>query len=317
MAVAPPVGGAPTDMPAIIAAILLSAAAGIWASTATPERATRLSRRSLLVVLYVVLPPTTFFNLTAVEFDTDHAGGIVIAWFAVVIAATVAYLIGSRLLRLPAYVTGAMVTCTLVANTGYLGYPLVAALLGSDKLGEGVAYDIGVGVPALLIGGFAVGAAFGTKAGEGARERSGAFFARNLLYAAIAALLAPDSWAPDIAVDISRVIVVLILPVGFFAVGTALAHDSDEGEVKLPPPITPPTIAVTFTKVLLLPALLYALSLPFIDLPGTYLLMAAMPAGLNSMIVAHAYGLDLETTAEAITWTTALVVTAALVASFV
>ena len=130
-------------MPAIIAAILLSAAAGIWAEHRYPERATALSRRSLLVVLYVVLPPTTFFNLAAVEFDTDHAGGIVIAWFAVAIAASVAYLIGSRLLRLPAYVTGAMVTCTLVANTGYLGYPLVAALLGSDMLGEGVAYDIG------------------------------------------------------------------------------------------------------------------------------------------------------------------------------
>ncbi len=37
--------------------------------------------------------------------------------------------------------------------------------------------------------------------------------------------------------------------------------------------------------------------------------------GLNSMIVAHAYGLDLETTAEAITWTTARSSVAALVAS--
>ena len=42
--------------------------------------------------------------------------------------------------------------------------------------------------------------------------------------------------------------------------------------------------------------------------------MAAMPSGLNSMIVAHAYGLDLRTTAEAVTWTTAIVVVA-LVAS--
>jgi predicted permease len=68
---------------------------------------------------------------------------------------------------------------------------------------------------------------------------------------------------------------------------------------------------------MLLPVLLYAISLPLIDLPGTYLLMAAMPCGLNSMIVAHAYGLDLETTAEAISWTTVLVVGVALVASFV
>ncbi len=192
----------------------------------------------------------------------------------------------------------------------------MAALLGSESLGEGVAYDIGVGVPALLIGGFAVGAAFGTKAGTGARQRGTAFFARNLpLYAAVLALMAPDALAPDVLVDISRVIVVLILPVGFFAVGTTLAHDSGDGDVKLPPPISKPTVAIGFTKLLLVPGLLYLFSLPLIDLPSTYLLMAAMPAGLNSMIVAHAYGLDLETTAEAITWTTALVVTVALVAS--
>lgn len=304
-------------MPAIIAAILLSAAGGIWAERRFPARASHFSRRSLLFVLYVVLPPTTFFNLAAVDFDTDHAGGIAIAWVAVAIAAVVAGLIGSRLLRASPPQVGAMVTCTLVANTGYLGYPLVAALLGSDNLGEGVAYDIGVGVPALLIGGFAVGAAFGTKAGEGARERTGSFFARNLpLYAAILALFAPAAWAPDVLVDISRVIVVLLLPVGFFAVGATLAHDSGDGDVKLPPPITKPTVAVGFTKLLLVPGLLYAMSLPLIDLPSTYLLMSAMPAGLNSMIVAHAYGLDLEVTAEAITWTTALVCVVALIASY-
>ena len=300
----------------IVAAILLSVSGGIWAEHRYPDRAVDASRRSLLVVLYVILPPTIFFNLTAVDFDTDHAGGIALGWIAVALSAGAAGLIGSRVIRASRPQVGAMITCTLVANSGYLGYPLVAALLGSDQLGEAVAYDIGVGAPALLLGAFAVGAAFGTDAGSGARARSGAFFARNLpLYAAIAALLAPASLAPDLLVGISRVIVVLILPVGFFAVGTALAHDSDDGEVKLPPPITPPTVAVTMTKVVLQPALLFALALPLIDLPATYLLLAAMPSGLNSMIVAHAYGLDIETTAEAITWTTALVVVAALIAS--
>ena len=59
-----------------------------------------------------------------------------------------------------------MIACTIVANTGYLGYPLTAALLGLDEVGEAVAYDIGVSAPALLIGAFAVGAAFGTRAGS-------------------------------------------------------------------------------------------------------------------------------------------------------
>jgi predicted permease len=35
-----------------------------------------------------------------------------------------------------------VICCTLVANTGYLGYPLVAALLGFDRLSEAVIYDV-------------------------------------------------------------------------------------------------------------------------------------------------------------------------------
>jgi predicted permease len=42
-------------------------------------------------------------------------------------------------------------------------------------------------------------------------------------------------------------------------------------------------------------------------------LLSAMPSGLNSIVVAHAYGLDMEITAEAVTWSTAIVVVAALV----
>jgi predicted permease len=41
-----------------------------------------------------------------------------------------------------------------------------------------------------------------------------------------------------------------------------------------------------------------------------------MPSGINSLVVAHTYGLDLKLTASAIAWTTAIAVAAALVASF-
>jgi len=303
---------------AIIAAILVSAAAGVAAEHRWPKRAVAGSQKSLLWILYLVLPPVTFFNLAHVDFDTDVVGGIALGIVSTALAGTAAWAIGSRLLGLSRPVVGAMVSCTIVANTAYLGYPMAATLLGSDKVGEAVAYDIGVGAPALLLGAFAVGAAFGTKAGTGRRQRTGAFFARNLpLYAGIAALVAPESLAPDVLVDISRVVVVAILPVGFFAVGTALAQEADDGKVSLPPPITKATLVVIGTKLVLLPGLLLLLAMPLIDLPSTYLLMAAMPCGLNSMIVAHAYGLDLATTAEAVTWTTALVVVVALAASFV
>ena len=115
--------------------------------------------------------------------------------------------------------------CILVANTGYLGYPLVAATLGFDRIGEAVVYDLAVSATALLIGAFAVGAAFGTRAGEGVRERTRAFFARNVpLYAAPAGPGRTRALAPDWAVDASRVAVFALLPLGFFAVGAALAR---------------------------------------------------------------------------------------------
>ncbi len=300
----------------IIAAILLATAAGISAERRWPDRAGHDSRRALHWILYLVLPPVTFFNLVHVSFDADLGGGIGLAWVATALAAGVAYLVGSRFLELTRPQIGAVIACTLVANTAYLGYPLTIALLGSDQLGEAVAYDVAVGAPALLIGAFSAGAAFGTRAGVGARQRAGAFFARNLpLYAAVAALLAPDALAPGLLVDISRVVVVAILPVGFYAVGAALQEDAGPAGLRMPPALSRATALVIGTKLVLLPAALLLLALPLIDLPDTYLLMALMPSGLNSMIVAHAYGLDLKTTAEAVTWTTAIVVVVALIAS--
>lgn len=300
----------------IIAAIVVATAAGIGAERRWPERAGHDSRRALVWILYLVLPPVTFFNLVHVSFDADLGGGIGLGWIATTVAALAAWGLGARVLELTRPQTGAVITCTLVANTAYLGYPLTVALLGSDRLGQAVAYDVAVVTPALLIGAFAAGAAFGTKAGEGPRQRTGAFFARNMpLYAAVLALFAPDSLAPDVLVDISRIVVVAILPIGFFAVGAALMEDAGPAGLRMPPPLSRATAGVIGTKLVLLPALLYLLALPLIDLPGTYLLMAAMPCGLNSMIVAHAYGLDLRTTAEAVTWTTIIVVVVALLAS--
>jgi len=300
----------------IIAAIVVATGAGVAAERRWPERAGHDSRRALLWILYLVLPPVTFFNLVHVSFDADLGGGIGLALIATMLAAATAWAVGSRVLRLTPPETGAAITCTLVANTAYLGYPLTIALLGSDQLGEAVAYDIAVGAPALLIGAFSAGAAFGTRAGEGAGQRTGAFFARNMpLYAAILALIAPASLAPDLLVEVSRVVVVAILPVGFFAVGAALMEDAGAEGLRMPPPLTRSTALVIATKLAVLPALLYLLALPLIDLPDTYLLMALMPSGLNSMIVTHAYGLDLATTAEAVTWTTAIVVVVALAAS--
>ena len=300
-------------MIAIVAAIVASVAAGVWAERRWGPAASSASRRSLLAVLYVVLPPTTFFNIAAAEIDVGSGVGVALAWVALAGAVLVAWFVAARVLRLSRPAVGSVLVCVLIANTGYLGYPVVAVLEGLDALSVAVVYDILVGSAALLLGAFTVGAAFGERAGEGARERTISFFARNPpLYAAILGLLAPESLAPDVAVDVSRIAIIAVLPVGFFAVGVALAEESEHGTFAGIPKLDAPVGLAVAARMALAPLLLLALAAPLIDLPETYLLLAAMPCGINTMIVTHTYGLDLRVSAAAVAWSTAIAVVALL-----
>ena len=295
-----------------VAVIALAAAAGVAAELRWRDRAGAAARAGLSASLYTLVPFVIFFNLARLEIDVDVGGGILIGYVALATASVLAWGAG-RLMNLPRASHGALIVCVLVANTGYLGYPLCASLLGFDSLGQAIAYDILVSAPALLLVGFAVGAAFGDRAGEGPRERVVAFFTRNPpLYAAIAALLAPDALAPDSLVDASRVAVIALLPIGFFAVGAILAEEAEEGYLTVGSPLRRPVSVAIALRLLVAPGLLLLLSLPLIDLPGPYLLLAAMPCGVNTLLVAHVYGLDLRLAAQAVAWSTTIVVMAAL-----
>jgi len=299
-------------------AIVGSVLVGVWAERRRPDAAAHAARRILVLMLYGLLPPIIFFNLAAAEVDVDHGVGIGLALLTSSVTALLAWVLADRWLHLTRPRIGAVVCTVLCVNTGYLGYPLTVALLGREELSTAVLYDVLVTGPCLLLGAFAVGAAFGTRAGEGPRERVRAFFTRNPpLYAAIAGLLAPDALAPALAVDLSQALLVAILPLGFFAVGATLAENAERGDLPLPPPLTRPVALSGGCRLLVAPALLLGVSAPLIDLPAAYLLLAAMPSGINSMVVAHAYGLDMEITAEAVAWSTAIVVAGALVSLLV
>jgi len=294
---------------AIAAVIAAAVAAGVATERKLGGRAHVLSRRVLAVMLYVLVPPVVFFNLVHLELTADVGGGIALAWVAIVLVGLLAHQVGARGLRLSRPETGTLINAALHPNTGYLGLPLCAATLGTDSLDQAVAYDTLVGAPTLLLGVFGVGAAYGTRAGRSRRERARSFLLRNPpLLAAAAGLAAPGALAPDALVDASRVLVFALLPLGFFAVGITLAGEA----VRFPPPLPARTLAALALRLLVAPALLLALAAPLIDLPDPYLILAAMPTGLNGLVVAHAYGLDLAFAAGAIAWSTAVVVVAGI-----
>jgi predicted permease len=298
-----------------IVAIAISASAGVAAEQRWPATAVSWARRLLVISLYTLIPFVVFFNLDRAHLNADLAGGLVTGWVAILIAVGLAWVTGSRLLRLARPSTGTLISTTAVPNSGYLGYPLTASLLGFHALGQAVVYDVIVVSPCLLLIAFGAGASFGTRAGESPRERAIAFFTRNPpLYAAIAAVIAPASFAPDVLVDISRGMVIALLPIGFFAVGAVLAEEVEGRTLELGSPFSSPIGAAILLRLAIAPGLLLLLSLPFIDLPGPYLLLAAMPCGVNSLVVSHVYGLDAKLAAQAVAWTTTIAVVAALAA---
>ena len=276
-------------------------------------RAGALARGLLKLMLYGLAPPVVFFNVARLEITADVGAGIALAWAALALSGLLAYVVSSRLLRLPGPQAGVVTNVALQGNSAILGFPLTVVLLGADRLGEAVAYDALVQSPMLLLGVFGVGAALGTRAGERARDRVRAFLVRNPpLWATVAGLAAPDALAPGVLVDASRALVFAMLPFGFFAVGVTLAEEADEGVTAWPPAFDRRVAVAVAFRLVVAPALLVAVAAPLIELPAPYLLLAAMPAGLNGLLVAHAYGLDLGLQASAIVWSTVIALVAAI-----
>jgi predicted permease len=303
-------------MVGVALAICASVGAGVGAEWRWGERAHAATRRILDALLYLCLPFIAFFTIASLEVTTGVGAGLLVAYVELAIVTGLAYLAGSRLLRLPRPATGALMCSVALVNTGYLGLPLTAAALGSDQLGPAIAWDALVSAPMLLIVGFGTGAMFGTRAGATRRERLRAFVVRNPpLLAVLLGLLAPASLAPDVLVDVARVLAVALIVPGFFALGVFLMVEREQGTLPFPPPFSAAVGVSLFLRLLVAPALVAAASLAIVELPDAYLLAAAMPTGINGLVVAHAYGLDLRLLASATAWSTAVVVAAASLAT--
>jgi predicted permease len=198
------------------------------------------------------------------------------------------------------------VNASIHGNTSYLGFPVVAALLGPEHLGEAILYDTLVQGPVFFLGCFGVATAFGTEAGGTIGARVKAFATRNPpLYAVLAGLVAPAALAPEALVDASRVLVFALLPLGFLAIGMTLADERRSRAAEREPVARAAALAVAM-RLVVAPLALLALAAPLIDVPAAYLVLAATPVGLSSVVLAHEFGLHLRLSATAIAGTTAL-----------
>lgn len=297
-------------MIAVVAVTVAALGAGIAAERRWPQGAFTLQGRLLELLVFVLLPVVVFFTVIDLEVTANVGAGLAFGWIERIVVFLLAWVIGTRVLRLERSSTGALIAAVVMANTGYLGIPVVALLLGGDQIGLAVTWDVVVTPPAMLILGFAAGAAFGTRAGDSGGERLKAFFVRNPpLYALILALILPESLNPSWGPELAEVLALAMAPIGFFALGVNLLREHDEEGIRIfPPPFTAPVATAVFLRVIFAPALVFLLAKVIIDVPDAFLVEAGMASGINALAVAHLFGLNMRIVVGAIAWSTLLVV---------
>lgn len=275
--------------------------------------ATIAARRTLWAMLYVLVPFVSFVNIAHLQLTVGAGAGLGFAYLAIGAAGVTAWAAGRWWLRLSRPELGALICSVIIVNTGYLGLPMTVALLGASHLSAAVAYDQLVSSPMLLLVGFGVGAAFGDAAGAGVKTRLKAFFTRNPpLLAVIAGLLVPASWVPAALLDASRLVVIGLLPLGFFVVGINLSAEGRDHGVELFEWPDRRVVLAVGLRLLVASLLLAGISASILRLPTAYLLQAAMPTGITTLLVGQAFGLDQRLIATAIVWSTAAVLVAGM-----
>lgn len=300
--------------------IALAAAAATWVGVASERRwaaARIVARRTLRVMLYVLIPFVSYVNIAHLHISVSSGVGLGLGWVLISIVALIAWAVGHWVLALPRPQLGAVICSVVIANTGYLGNPIISTLLGARGLRYGVAWDQLVGGPALFILGFGVAATYGHGA-VGWRDRAWTFVARNPpLWAVIAGLIVSPALAPAPLPQISRLVVDAMLVTGFFSVGVYLSSERRHEHAALIQRPDGPIWLVLGIRLLVAPLILLGLSAAVVSVPRGYLIQSFMPTGLNALVVGQVYGLDQRVIATAILWGSVLVLIVALLLSLV
>ena len=151
-------------MIALTAVVVAATAAGLAARRRFGERAEGATSVLMKAVLYGAFPIVAFFNIAALDFNTEVLAGIAYGWASVAAGGLAAYVIASRILRLQPPAVGALVLVGGFGNTGFLGLPFQTALFGREVLPESVSYDFLVSGLTLVTVGFSLSSAFCTVA---------------------------------------------------------------------------------------------------------------------------------------------------------
>lgn len=293
-------------MTLVLAAMAASTIAGLALHRRSPALAQRTATLSLTALLWVLAPFVILFSLPHLHVDGTLGISLGLGFVVAAMTAAAAWWLGSRVLRLSRSCTGSLMLAAIMMNTGYFGLPFVSALLGHHGLTQAVAFDSLVSGPLFYVFGFGIGAAFGPAPDVARAARLRQLVLRNPpLIAAIAGLLAPATMPLQ---EVAHDAVWGLLVLGFLALGVTLASEAR-------PQLDVQIATAVGLRVALAPALYLGVTALAGGAPAAFRVEEAMPVGINTLVVAHASGLDLRVASSAIAWSTIVVAVWGLVAS--
>jgi predicted permease len=257
-----------------------------------PENASDVLNR---FVIDVCLPATILRLVPALRMRWDLLLLIVTPWLLLGVAWLCTRMLGYAL-ALDRKTQAALLLCTALGNTSFLGFPLVGALLGEPAVSLAAVYDQLGSFLALC----SVAPIIVARASGGAELSAGATAKRVLSFPPFIALLVGllplpghPAWLDSVLLALSRA----LIPVAMFAVGLRLR-------------ITPPAQRAAFfaalsLKLVLLPAL--ALGLAVLSgashaVRDVVVLESAMPAMITAGALAMAADVAPELAAALVGW---------------
>jgi predicted permease len=252
------------------------------------------------VIVYVALPALIFTSVARAPLSIELLKAAGVAWAVSLAALSVAWEV-AHALNLPRRTAGAFVLVAALGNTGYLGYPVVRALLGEGAMPAAVFYDVFGTVAVLFTLGIAVAARQGEhEGGLNVLKELLTFPAMVALLVALAYRLVPLPVAvSNTVMDWTGIAASMAMPLIMVSLGVSLDTTALRGSFK-------PLGAAAGIKLLLLPVLAVAVATIMRDRSMLHLLalQAGMPSMMLSLVVGERFKLDTTFIAATILLTT-------------
>lgn len=295
--------------------MVVAIAAGVALERRSNRVAVRVRQLATRLLLWVLVPFIVYASVARIEVSSEVAVGLGLAHLGLLTTGVLAWRLARGRFRLDRPTAGAAIVCTIQANTGFVGLPICAALFTHAEFAQAVVYDALVSLPVFVFGSYSVGALFGTTGnGRSMRRHLPATLLSTPLIPVLGiALVVPDAWAPEALEPLAKLAAYALAPLAFVIVGITLADEAQDGALRIPPPLTRPVAAVMALRMGLMPAIMLLGAALLGGVPPAYPVMAAMPVGLNTILVAHQTGLNARLTVDAIVWS-GLVAGVALIA---